>query len=172
MAILFLGCHMSPASELFNGFPQRISAGAANGVVYEQMPGYFALHGGSLPTDEAVALFEPEGIAVVRGAPSAPLAPGQAISPVYTPVGGEAPAVPTGQLFIRFREGERVEAHRSALVQAGFSITSTPEYAPQAAWLRARSGSIADALGGVTTLRRLPGVESVEVQLLMVRARR
>jgi hypothetical protein len=51
-------------------------------------------------------------------------------------------AVPTGQVFLRFRTGERVTAHRDALEQAGFTIARELDYAPQAAWLLARSGSI------------------------------
>lgn len=163
---------MSLANELLDGFPQQIPAGASNTVMYEQKPGYFALHGEPLPTGRAVVVFEPEGIAILRGSPSGPLAPGQLISPVYAPKGGASLAVPTGQLFIRFTEGDTVEAHRAELEQAGFTIAQLLDYAPQAAWLRARSGSIAEALDGVPRLRTLAGVESIEVQLLMQRSHR
>jgi len=47
-----------------------------------------------------------------------------------------------------------------------------PAYAPNAAWLRARSGEIADALAGTPALDALPDLEAVEPQMLMERARR
>jgi hypothetical protein len=169
IALLLAGGAMGQADERMDGFPRQIPVGAPGGVVYEQKPGYVALHGGRLPAEGAVVVFEPEGIAILRAPPSTPLAPGQTISPVYGPKEGEGLAAPTGQIFIRFREGERAAAHRAALERAGFHIARELDHAPQAAWLRARSGSIAEALGGVSRLRALPGVENVEVQLLMQR---
>jgi hypothetical protein len=169
IALLLAGGAMGQANDLMDGFPRQIPVGPPGGVVYEQKPGYVALHGGPLPAQGAVVVFEPEGIAILRGSPPAGLSPGQVISPVYGPKEGEGLAAPTGQIFIRFREGERAEAHRAALERAGFSIALELDHAPQAAWLRARSGSIAEALSGASRLRTLPGVESVEVQLLMQR---
>ena len=169
IALLLAGGTVGQAHELMDGFPRKIPVGALGGVDYEQKPGYVALHGGRLPAEGAVVVFEPEGIAILRGSPPDGLAPGQVISPVYGPKEGDGLAAPTGQIFIRFREEERAEVHRAALERAGFSITRELDHAPQAAWLRARSGSIAEALGGVSRLRALPGVESVEVQLLMQR---
>ncbi|KEF41523.1 MAG: hypothetical protein ER33_10995 [Cyanobium sp. CACIAM 14] len=170
--MLFAGGEMALADGLWNGFPRQIPAGGTDGVVYELKPGYCALHGGLLPTDEAVEVFEPEGIAILRGTPPASLATGQVLSPVYGPKIGDGLACPTGQLFIRFRQGERVEAHRAELEQAGFRIAEVLEYAPQAAWLRARSGSLAEALSGVSRLRAIAGVEGVEVQFLRRREHR
>ncbi len=161
---------MSRADGLFAGFPQRIAAGAPNALVYEQKPGYFARHGEPLGEEEAEVVFEPEQITIVRGAPATPLAPGQALSPVYAPLGGDSLAVPTGQVFLRFRAGETVAAHREALQQAGFTITRELDYAPEGAWICASSGSIAEALSGLSALRSIDGVESVEPQLLMQRA--
>jgi hypothetical protein len=80
--------------------------------------------------------------------------------------------VPTGQIFIRFRQGETVAAHRAELEQAGCVIVQELDYAPEAAWLRARSGRIAEALDGVSRLRAMADVESVEPQLLMRRVHR
>jgi hypothetical protein len=145
---------MSRADGLFDGFPQRIAAEAGNAVMYEQKPGYFARHGEPLGEEEVEVVFEPEQITIVRGSPATPLAPGQALSPVY----------------LRFRAGETVAAHREALQQAGFSITRELDYAPQGAWICASSGRIAEALSGLSALRSIDGVESVEPQLLMQRA--
>lgn len=172
VCLLLAAADMSLANGLFDGFPERIAAGAANAVVYQQKPGYFARHGKPLGEEEAEVVFKPEEIAIVQGSPASPLAPGQVLSPVYAPLGGGSLAVPTGQVFLRFRAGESVAAHRDALQQAGFSIARELDYAPQAAWIRARSGSIAEALSGLSRLKAIDGVESVEPQLLMQRARR
>ena len=170
VCLLLAATDMSRADGLFAGFPQRIAAGAANALVYEQKPGYFARHGEPLGEEEAEVVFEPEQITIVRGSPATPLAPGQALRPVYAPLGGGSLAVPTGQVFLRFRAGETVAAHREALQHAGFTITRELDYAPEGAWVCASSGSIAESLSGLTALRSIDGVESVEPQLLMQRA--
>jgi hypothetical protein len=162
---------MGPATS-FEDFPRRILVGSPEAVVFEQKPGWYALHGEPLPTAEGVLRFEPEAIAVLPGTPAAPLAAGQSLSPVYAPPGSGALAVPTGQLFIRFRPGESALAHRAELEQAGCRIAALPDHAPEAAWLRARSGRLDDALGSVVRLQQLAGVASVEPQLLMGRALR
>ena len=172
VALLLTACDMSLANESFVGFPQQISSGGSTALVVEQKPGFFALHGEPLPRAKAVLLFEPERIAVLQGSPSAPLAPTQVLSPVYAQKGGESLAVPTGQLFIRFRQGDTVAAHRAELEQAGYAIAQELGYAPEAAWLRAHSGSIAKALAGVSRLRSIAAVERVEPQLLMQRVHR
>ncbi len=162
---------MGPATS-FDDFPRQILVGAERPVAFEQKPGWYALHGEPLPTTEGLLTFEPEAIAVLPGVPAGPLAAGQSLSPVYAQPGTGALAVPTGQLFIRFRPGESALAHRAALEQAGCRIAAAADHAPEAAWLRARSGRVADALGCVARLRQLEGVASVEPQLLMGRALR
>ncbi|MEA5392436.1 hypothetical protein VB738_14325 [Cyanobium gracile UHCC 0139] len=162
---------MGPATS-FDAFPRRILVGAEQPVVFEQRPGWYALHGEPLPTADGVLRFEPEAIAVLPGAPIAPLAKGQSLSPVYAQPGSDALAVPTGQLFIRFLPGESALAHRAALEQAGCRIAARPDHAPEAAWLRARCGGLAEALGCVARLRELEGVANVEPQLLMARGQR
>ncbi len=162
---------MGPATS-FDDFPRQILVGVERPVVFEQKPAWYALHGEPLPAAEAVLLFEPEAIAVLPGVPAGPLATGQSLSPVFAQPGSGELAVPTGQLFIRFRPGESALAHRAALEQAGCRIAAAPDHAPEAAWLRARSGRVADALGCVARLWELEGVESVEPQLLMGRVLR
>ena len=159
---------MGPATS-FDAFPRRILLGSDRAVVFAQKSGWYALHGEPLPNADGVLLFQPEAIAGLPGAPAAPRAAGQSLSPVYAQPGSDALAVPTGQLFIRFRPGESALDHRAALELAGCRIASVPDHAPEAAWLRATSGSIAEALGCLSRLRELPGVESVEPQLLMGR---
>ncbi|PSB36185.1 hypothetical protein C7B81_14420 [Aphanothece cf. minutissima CCALA 015] len=162
---------LGPATS-FDDFPRQILVGAERPVVFEQKSGWYALHGEPLPTSEGLLTFEPEAIALLPGTPSAPLAAGQSLSPVYAQPGTGALAVPTGQLFIRFRPGESAQAHRAALEQAGCRIVAVPDHAPEAAWLRARHGDLAEALGCVARLRQLEGVASVEPQLLMARGQR
>ena len=157
---------------MLNAFPRQIAEGGAGSAPLAQKPGWYALHGEPLPEANVILLFEPEAIAVLAGIPAGPLAPGQAISPVYAQAGSDELAVPTGALFLRVRTGDRANDHGAALEQAGFRIASLPDHAPEAAWLRATSGSLAEALGGLSRLRELPGVESVEPQLLRRRAYR
>lgn len=157
---------------LFDAFPRQITVGGPVSLLLEQKPGWYAVHGEPLQQANVILLFEPEAIAVLAGTPAGPLAPGQAISPVYAQAGSDELAVPTGAIFLRFRQGDSAAAHRAELEQAGCRIASLPDHAPEAAWLRASSDSIADALGCLGRLRGLPGVESVEPQLLRRRAHR
>lgn len=163
---------MSLSDGPFHRFPRQISVGASNPVIYEQQAGFFALHGDPLPTDRAIQVHASERIAILPGPPPASLAPEQAISPVYAPEGGGSLAVPTGKIFLRVMEEDTVEAHRAEWEGAGYILAERLDYAPQAAWLQARSGGIADALLGVSRLRKIAGVESVEPQLLMQRTQR
>lgn len=74
--------------------------------------------------------------------------------------------VPSGRVFIRFAPDVAALSQRAALQQAGYRIQSLPGYAPQAAWLEAEAGGIAQALSGIAALEALPGVENVEPQWL------
>ncbi|HAZ43592.1 MAG TPA: hypothetical protein DDW76_16925, partial [Cyanobacteria bacterium UBA11369] len=68
-------------------------------------------------------------------------------------------------VFIRFAEKVDVESHREAIEQAGYQIAQTLSYAPHAAWVRAQSGKISDALTGISKLEAIPNVENVEPQM-------
>ncbi len=150
------------------GFPEEIVVGGATPVVLIRKAGFFALHGESPPASRPVVLeFAPERIAVLSGAPPLPLDPNQTVSPVYAAAGSDALAVPTGQLFVRLRQGLVVADMRAELERTGCVIARELDHAPEAAWLRARSGSIAEALGCVARLRGLAEVANVEPQLLM-----
>jgi hypothetical protein len=164
---------MSQRQGWWDGFPAEIVVGGSTPVVLAQKAGFFALHGEPPPVSTQVVLrFEPERIAVLSGAPPLPLDPNQSVSPVYAAAGSDALAVPTGQLFVRLRQGVAMAAFRAALEPTGCVIAMELDHAPEAAWLRARSGSIAEALGCVARLRGLAEVENVEAQLLMQRVPR
>ena len=88
------------------------------------------------------------------------------LGPVYRRVPGGGLVVPTGRVLVRFAEGEPVERHRDELAGAGYDIEEVLSYAPHAAWLRARSGDIADTLAGLDRLAAQPGIENVEPQMV------
>lgn len=92
--------------------------------------------------------------------------------PVYRRVPGGDIVVPTGLVFVRFGEHDAAEDHRDDLSGAGYALEQVPGYAPHAAWVRAASGSIADALRNVGRLSGLSGVVSVEPQMIGERSRR
>lgn len=93
-------------------------------------------------------------------------------TPFYGTSPSASPQAPTGLVFIRFGEGESLEAQRPSLAAAGYEIVRVPGYAPHAAWVRASSGSIRDSLTGLERLLALPGVQAVEPELVMERAHR
>jgi len=111
--------------------------------------------------DGAIAVFRGEldeaGMTVQSGA----------LSAVYGLQPSGLLAVPTGRVFVRFAEGVKAESRRQEINRAGYELIESLSYAPHAAWLRARSGDIADALAGIPRLEQLPDVENVEPQMLM-----
>lgn len=159
-------------------FPREVrSSTQPSAKVYTRLPDHYAIHGSRVnrpPTENAVlAMGEGEDrVEIFRGeAEQQKNAPGQ-VGPVYTLPPGGAPAVPTGRVFIRFKEGVPVERHLREIEQAGYEIAQRLDYAPHAAWLRAHSGEIADALTQIPALEQIADVENVEPQMLMQRANR
>jgi len=94
------------------------------------------------------------------------------VGPVYALQPGGTVAVPTGRVFIRFKEHVSVEDRLREIEQAGYEVAQRIGYAPHAAWLQARSNEIADALTGIPVLEKIADVENVEPQMLMQRANR
>ena len=88
------------------------------------------------------------------------------IGPVYRQVPGGQLAVPTGRALVRFAPGDAAHQHRDELAEAGYELDQVLSYAPHAAWVRARSGAIVDALRHLGRLEDVPGVEHVEPQLV------
>lgn len=182
--------------DIFQDYPRQLSASTEpNAPVYARLPGFYAVHGWRAGTSgvQPVQTFAEDGIAIIKGEPdpaeasphseaatagsSAATAgktkPGEAkqiLSPVYAQQSGGgvgSMAVPTGRVLIRFADAVKVANRESEIRSAGYEVEQTLDYAPNAAWLRARSGNIADALNGIATLAKLPDVENVEPQLLM-----
>lgn len=184
---------MSGKQRGFAEYPQQVQFGMESAQrVYSQKPGYYAVHyaqpesaesseDAAIPpreideiaASEAIAVMEEEAIAVFSGTPSAQRTPSDAvISPVYTLQPGGSAAVPTGMVFVRFAENVSATSRQDAISAAGYEIVEQPPYAPHAAWLRARSGDIADALNNLPQLMAIPDIENVEPQMLMQRSLR
>ncbi len=165
-----------PPKDPFSKCPQqlRVSSERAT-MLYVRKPGYYAVHSrqpGAL-AHAAVALFNEGAIAVFRGEPdAATAAESETIGPVYELQPGDALAVPTGLVFVRFAEGVHAASRTKEIEHAGYALVESPAYAPQAAWLRARSGDVADALAHISALDTLPDMANVEPQMLMERAKR
>jgi hypothetical protein len=90
--------------------------------------------------------------------------------PAYELSPGAGEARPTGRVLVRFRDAEALGRHQADIETAGYVVEEILSYAPQAAWLRAASGSSAEGLRGIPRLERIAEVEEVEPQMLRTRA--
>ena len=122
----------------------------------------------SQPKGAALTL-EDDGVTylVMRGEPAANADAGA----VYMGNGGLM-FVPTGRVFVRLDDDIPLEARAEAFRRLGYVIAQTLPYAPNAGWLEHADKDAAEALRGIPELARLPGAQSVEPQLLTVRAQR
>jgi hypothetical protein len=178
---------MSPRRKAVK-YPAEVRAGGGStSAVYVRTSDHYAVldRRPDEPVDDAVLTLEGGSIAVFRGEPQEKRGvraaadrsrtraePAPTVAPVYR-LGANGPlAVPTGLVFARFSDGVSVESRREDLRRAGYDVVEIPSYAPHAAWLRARSGEIADALAETGALEALPDMEGVEPQMLMQAARR
>ncbi len=158
----------------FPNYPRQLSQSQKqDGKPFRLQEDTYAVHGrepGSPPKD---ALFTLKGgdIAVHRGDPAAAAAKGRQVGPVYALPEGPL-AVPTGLLFIRFKEGTAAAERRGEIERSGYEIVKIPGYAPHAAWVRSRDGDIASSLRDMRSLASLRGVENVEPQMLMESVKR
>ncbi len=163
---------MSPTIDILGKFPREIPV-PSNQTIYTLKPGFYAVHGlESPPKVGAVQLLNEGTIAIYEGEPGEAAAAPDRLSPAYALANGGSLAVPTGLIFLRLAEEIPIAERREAVEAAGYRVVETLSYAPNAAWLRAQSGKIADALKGTKELEKIPGVENVEPQMLMASARR
>jgi hypothetical protein len=148
----------------------------ASAPLYVRKAGHYAVHHRptNTPAPDAVLLLEDGAIAVFRGEPDEAAEASQVgdLSPVYGLQPSGLPAVPTGRVFVRFAEGVQAESRRQEINRTGYELVESLAYAPHAAWLRPRSGDMADALAGISRLEQLPDIENVEPQMLMESVRR
>lgn len=169
---------MASEKDPFSKFPSEIRSGTKRSApVYTRLPDLYAVHGAPasrLPSEVPILVMGEgeEHIEIFRGEAEKQKNAAAQIGPVYTLRPDGPPAVPTGRVFIRFKEGVSVETRLGAIEQAGYQIAQSLDYAPHAAWLRARSGEIADALRQIPMLEQIADVENVEPQMLMRKANR
>lgn len=155
------------AEDALGRVPLRLAVSSEQtGLSYEIADELVATHGGPEPTS-GNPLQLAGGIAVVPKAEGIRGTGEQApVGPVYRRMPGGSVVVPTGRVLVRFAEGDSAERHRDDVNAAGYDIDEVLSYAPHAAWVRARTGDICDALAGLDELAAQPGVENVEPQVV------
>ena len=155
-----------------SAYPNELRSGSSNSkAIFRLMPQFFALRG-DIPTCIRRSLcltIGEDGYAVYEDDPEKYQGEidVQTALPVYALEPGGSLALATGRILIRFAEGIRVEDKETEIADLGYVIAERISYAPQAAWLTARNGSIARALWDVTHLYALAEVEHVEPQMVM-----
>ncbi len=163
--------------NFFSEFPERIRASSERpDLSYVQLPKHYAIHG-PLPAHLAPSVLlhlNDQSIAVCRGTPDQRLMQdiSLAITPVYSLEPSGPPAVPSGLVFLRFKENIKAKEQHQTLTSAGYTITDIPLYALHTAWVRYKSGDIAAALTNLPSLETLSDVVNVEPQMLTKRALR
>jgi len=152
-------------------YPPRLCASSSHPEqTYQRADKLYVVKSTSQTQQRNVALtLEDDGVTylVMRGEPAANADAGA----VYMGNGGLM-FVPTGRVFVRLDDDIPLEARAEAFRRLGYVIAQTLPYAPNAGWLEHADKDAAEALRGIPELARLPGVQSVEPQLLTVRAQR
>lgn len=146
--------------------PRRLPAGGEHGCAYELAEDLVAIHQAGAP-GTAAATLAGGGVSVEpAGSRTAESVEDALLGPVYRRVPGGSLTVPTGRALVRFSEGVAADGQRDEVARAGYAVEEILRYAPHVAWVRARSGEIADALRDLSRLEGLAHVEHVEPQLL------
>lgn len=163
--------------DVFRDYPATLKQSTLHPeVVYRRADDLIAVRGPRTGSARAVPVLtvtgdDGEPIAVYRVGP-AQRAERIADSPQTTAVYVSATtriAVPTGRVFIRFRDTVLVSKRTEEVSHAGYRTVETLPYAPSAAWLEAADGQVASALGNIGRLEALSDVVNVEPQLLAPR---
>lgn len=165
---------MSSDVDPHPGYPRDLGGGSQAAPQFTRCDDVYAVHlgeGEAVPPGSLLTLNDGKIAVRRRGERELP-AQGGLVTPVYSR-GADGPlAVPTGQVFVRFREGVPAESRSGDLREAGYEIVRSPHYAPQTAWVRSHDGSPAQALANMERLQSLPDLEHVEPEMLMERASR
>lgn len=165
----------SPATvvetEDFTAFPRTLRASTAEPkALYRRLPELIAIHDHIDPPAgwEVILTLEDPPIVVCRGDTRTlpPALRQRTLTPVYALARRGAPAVPTGLVLVRFREGLAATACGDALSREGFTIHHPLPHAPSAAWVKASVGGIPASLRGIPRLESLPDVVNVEPQMV------
>ena len=153
--------------------PRRVRVGSDRAAFYDRREDLYALQNTG-EDERAIARVRQDArtsFAVFKGPPPSSQAADD-ILPVYS-AGPNGPlAIPTGRVFVRFKEGVRAEDRRDDLAALGFNFDSSPSYAPNAAWVSPVTGGAPRALERIPALETLRDVVHVEPHLLLERARK
>lgn len=158
-----------------SNYPAELELRSSEGAIarYKLAPEFYASSTGEpLSATDRLAARLDENLAVFEGAARRADAAVDNVLPVYRAQPSGAFAIPTGRVWVRFAEGVEAARRHQAIKKLGFSIEESPAWAPQAAWVRASSGKIADALAAASRLKALPDVAQVEPQMLTAVARK
>jgi hypothetical protein len=151
-----------------NRFPRQVPG--PGGEDYVRVDGRYAVRSGAA-VESGPATLANGGIRVQKVDERGDPPDDGEVTAVYAQKAGPI-AVPTGEVFVRFAEDVRAEARLEELSNAGYEVAKIPSYAPNAAWVRAQGGDVADSLRNIAALRRLPGVQNVEAQMAVELTRR
>jgi len=164
---------MSDNTARFAEFPKTVKASSASPEnTYRMVDTHVAVHGAP-PASGAILDFAPEQISVYPIERLAEMsADASRVTPVYSLTKGGTLAVPTGLVFVRLAEDQKLADHANEFRNAGYEIARAMPHADNAGWLRAASSSMADSLAGLDRLAAIPGVENVEPQMLSQAARK
>ncbi len=179
-------------------FPETLRISTEKSGTYTRVPRHFAVHGAlpeaadsETPTPDltVVGRLEAEDVTFVSlkdetlpdaptsflsasPEPASPEPTSPEPTPVYATSKGAPLMTPTGEVFVRLAASLNVKDFIGPMQDAGYDVSTTLAYAPQAAWLKARSGSTVEALRRIPHLEALPEVENVEPQMLAIRTHR
>jgi hypothetical protein len=116
--------------------------------------------------DDLLAVHSDGGPSIVAVTDRQARTPGR-LGPVYRRVAGGDPVVPTGRVLVRF-SGDADPA--GVLTAAGYELTETLGYAPDAVWASAIEGGVVGSLSHLDRLTAAPGVVNAEPELISERA--
>jgi hypothetical protein len=163
--------------DALRAYPSTLRHSTQNrDIVYRRSTDFIAFRGAPPLSPSEARVLEMTGddgelVQVYRAtgdhAQVSPSEPG-ALTPVYALPSGRL-AVPTGRVFVRFREDVAAETRAEELKRAGYRITRTLGYAPNAAWVEADDGEASTALRNIDRLEAMSGAVNVEPQLLTPR---
>lgn len=161
----------------FQAYPRELKASTADSdQVCRREELYFAVQELLEEQNDLFVEWRSSGdrITVFRGHPDKldPAPDRRRLRPVYRLLPDGPLLVPTGLVFVRFKEGVPAEDRRRQIAEAGFAVDSIPPYAPHGAWLKPADGEVSSALSGIGALEALPDMVNVEPQLLGPRAQR
>lgn len=164
-------------TDVLSAFPHTLHASTTQPkLLYRRRPDLIAIHDRIEPPAgwQVVLTLDDPPIVVCRGdaRPLPRTLLDATLTPVYALTPRGAPAVPTGLVLVRFREGIAAASCGDVVAREGFTIHDVLPYAPSAAWVRAVSGGIPASLRGIPALESLPDVVNVEPQMVKRSARR